>query len=442
MSDPTTQRAQRLAAVREGRADTAVDTRESSVRGGGQRRNVPTRSRQRDRRREIADDIDIEREGVGAVDRIAGGIDVFLRSVGVREFDENVSRRFAEEADFVGDPEAAFPGAEEVDARVDGQRISASPVVAPDRRSDVATRARSQTAAETDFVEAADLRADVGPRGVRRLEIDDGDPATQRFASFEDPDGSTPDEDVREIVRQRPGEARSEDVAERTRAGLAGDDPFARPDDFGVEVGRRGIAEAALTDDGAQRRASRQFEAETPLDSVGPDDVTAADDGFELRDERQRDIAAIGLDPQFERQDLTREDIVATDDGFGPAEDVRRQSAAFQFEDSTALETVDPDADLQPTDDGFALDDRAQRRSAARGFEADIGLFGRGELDPDSDVRTTDDGFGLGREPARQVGAQQIDQELEDIDVSPDDVTLEETDSGQFEAVFEREGQR
>ena len=328
MSDPTTARAQRQAAARDGRRDDAVERRVSDAYPRGSDPETTTRQRQIERRREIADEVDIERAGVGAVDRIGQGIDVFLRSVGVREFGQNVRQDFAGEADFVQ------PG--DVDPRVDGQRIAADPGVPEDRRPDVADRARRETAAEAEFVKADDLQADVGARGVTDLEI---------------PDDRRPD------------------VAERTRGSLAGEDPFAEPGDFEVSVTGRGVESAGLTDDGAQRRAGRQFEAETPLESV------------------------------------------------------------------------DPFEDVRDTDDGFGLTEDAQQRQAARGFEAEIGLFETGDLGSD-DIRDIDDGFGLGRDPAREVAAEQIDDQLDDIDVSPGDIELEETDDGRFEGVFEREVRR
>jgi len=71
-----------------------------------------------------------------------------------------------------------------------------------------------------------------------------------------------------------------------------------------------------------------------------------------------------------------------------------------------------------------------------------LDLFGSGELDPDSDIRDTDDGFGLGRDPARQVAAQQLDDQFDDFSIGPGDIELRETDSGEFEGVFEREVSR
>ena len=69
-------------------------------------------------------------------------------------------------------------------------------------------------------------------------------------------------------------------------------------------------------------------------------------------------------------------------------------------------------------------------------------MFGTGDLDPESDIRDIDDGFGLGRDPARQVAAQQLDEQFPDFSIGPSDIELRETDSGGFEGVFEREVSR
>lgn len=319
MSDPTTARARRAQAVREGRADDAVDRsiRQANPRGSGRERG--SRRAQERQAREIADEIDIEREGVGTVDRLQG-MDVFLRSPGVDQFGRNVRQEFAGEADFVE--------ADDVDPRVDGQAITADPQIPTERR-------------------------------------------------------------------QR--------VARRARRGLADDDPYAQPDDFETEVGAFGVESAAFTDDGARRRAGRQFAAETPLDTVGPDDVRETDDGFTLAEEPQRQIAAM------------------------------------QFVDETPLETVDPEQDIGRDDDGFRLRSDAQRRVAARQFEQELDLFGRGELDPATDIRDMNGQFALGERPAREVAAADIDEQIDEFDIGPDDIELSPTDDGGFEAEFERE---
>jgi hypothetical protein len=358
-----------------------------------------SRQQQRETKREVAEQIDVDREGVGTVDRLRGGIDVFLRSSGARQFGAQVREDFAGEADFVTPSDVA--------PNVDSQRIAADPAVAPDRRPTVAQRARQGTAADAQFIKPQDLDADVGRRGVSDIAIAEG---------------------------------RRDDVASRAREGLAADDPFAKPGDFGVDVTPTGIEDAGLTDMGARRRAGRQFESETPLGEVDPsDDLRATGDGFALREGPQRRIAATrfesdtplgSVDPQA--------DIEQTDSGFALDTGAQREIAALQFENQTPLGDVSPTGDVTPTGDGFGLDTQAQRRVAARNFESDLSQFDRGDLDPQSDIRSVGDGFGLGREPAREVAADDIDQQLEEFNVTPDDIELEETDDGTFEGIFER----
>jgi len=158
---------------------------------------------------------------------------------------------------------------------------------------------------------------------------------------------------------------RRDEVAQRAREQTASEDQYAAPADFEAEVGGLGVTSIGLTDMGARRRAGREFEATTPLDSV------------------------------------------------------------------------DPNSDVTPVESGgFELSASAQRRSAVRGYEDDYDTFGQGSLTP-ANVRETESGFGLRREPARNLAAAQLDAEYDEVNVSPSDVTLTETDSGAFEASFE-----
>ena len=399
---PTTARARRAQQAQQDPDTDGIARRNPDANPMGQdARNTP-RARQLDRQREIRDEIDGGPREVGAIDRAGGPIDEFLRAVGVRQFGARTRDRFADEADFVQP--------EDVDPRIDPQRIGTDPTIPERRRPDVAARARRETATDRELIEPDDLGAEVTGRGVEDLGI---------------------------------RESRFDAVGQRARRSAAGEDEFARPDDFQADVTREGIEGVAFTDDGERRRAGRQFEAETPLEQIDPQaDVREAGDGFELAEDRQRDIAVIELDPEFPRQDLGRSDVRPAGDGFAPTAGVERQAAAFEFEDETPLSSVDPRDDVTTTGDGFGLASDAQRRVAAREFEQELDLFGRGELDPSSDIRDIDDGFGLARDPAREVAADSIDDQLEDINVTPSDIELEETDSGEFEGVFEREVRR
>ena len=315
-NDPTTARAQRQQAVAEGAATDAVDRRSPRRDPRGQTADTTSRNRQQRLARDVADDIDIDRDGVGTVDRLTG-MDVFLRSGGEAEFGENVRGDFAEQADFVE--------RDDVDAGIDPQAISATPGVARGRRDRVAERARQETAADAEFIEADDLDADVGARGVTGLEV---------------------------------AEDRRSAVADRTRTQLAGEDPFAEPEDFEASVGPGGIESAGLTETGARTRAGRQFEAETPLSSVDPErDVTADGDSFRLGDGAQRRIAARQFEDDldlFGSGELDPQtDIRDTNGGFGLGEDATRQVAAAELDEEVGDIDVRPgDIDLEETDDG------------------------------------------------------------------------------------------
>lgn len=311
-NDTTTDRAQRQQAVASGDAAAAVDQLDAADPGAGL---VPgsSRSRQVATQQRIASEIGAEPSGV-ATTATRRGMDAFLRSSGTRQFAQTLRSDFASEADFVERDDVA--------ADIDPQAIRGSAQVAPGRRDDVAERARSETASETRFVEGDDLDVDVSGRGVTGLSIP---------------------------------EARRDDVAQRARRGLASEDPFADPEDFAADVTATGIESAGLTEQGAERRASEQFAAETPLNSVGPDDVTQTDSGFVLDSEAQRRSAArqfesdIGI---FESGELGAGDVRETGSGFGLAEAPARELAASQLSDQTG-ETVAPsDVELTPQDDG------------------------------------------------------------------------------------------
>ena len=327
MSDRTTARAQRRQAVADGTRSDAVDRRSPRSDPRGSAAETTSRDRQQQAARDVAGDIDIDREGVGTVDRL-DGLDVFLRSPGEREWGSTLRTEFADEADFVE--------RDDVDAGIDPDAISAAPEVAPGRRDRVADRARRETAADAEFIEQRDLDADVGAMGVRSIEVrEDHRPA----------------------------------VAERTRTQLAADDPFAQPDDFEAEVGAAGIEQAGLTDTGARRRAGRQFEAETPLETVDPDrDVTADGDAFALDDPAQRRIAAREFEAEIDLFDTgaldPATDIRDTDAGFGLGEEPARQVAAADLDRQIdEMDVTASDIQLEDTGDGWeAVFEREVRR--------------------------------------------------------------------------------
>lgn len=138
---------------------------------------------------------------------------------------------------------------------------------APGRRDDIRERAQQEVAGDTQFIEPGDLDVDVGRGGVT---------------------------DVQTAADRR------DDIRQRARQEVAADDPFANPGDFDVDVSASGVEEVDLTERGARRRAAREFEAETPLTDVGPDDLRETASGFGLEREPAREAAAAELSEQID----------------------------------------------------------------------------------------------------------------------------------------------
>ena len=267
MSDPTTGRAQRRQAVADGTATDAVDRRSDRTNPRGSVSETTPRTRQQTARRDVADDIDIVRDGVGVVDRIGEGIDVFLRSAGVRGFDENIRRDFASEADFVerGD----------IDSRIDAQNISADPIVARDRRDRVADRARRQFADDDPFAEPDDFDVDVDRFGIEDAGLSQMGERRRAGRQFE---AETP---LRSVDPER--------------------DLTRMDDGFGL-------------DSGAQRRLSaREFESEFDMFGTGdldPEtDIRSVNGGFGLAEGPTRQMAAADIDRQLDDFSVGVDDI-------------------------------------------------------------------------------------------------------------------------------------
>lgn len=135
--------------------------------------------------------------------------------------------------------------------------------------------------------------------------------------------------------------------------------------------------------------------------------------------------AAADLDPRFPRQDIGPADVTQVEGGFRPAEPVRRRAAAFELEDQTALEDVDPQADLVARDDGFGLTGPRQRDLAAERLDPQF---------PDMDLtrqdveRTGGDAFGLTPFGERRVAAERIEDQQPLDEVAPSDIRR--TDDG------------
>jgi hypothetical protein len=183
----------------------------------------------------------------------------------------------------------------------------------------------------------------------------------ERFADdrpFTEPDDAIVEANPREGTQTRTDPNARDEIAQRARQDFAQDDRFAQPEDFRVEVGPGGVIEAGFTETGERRRTSRQFEAETALETVGPNDLEARDDGFGLTDSASRRLATrqfeddIGLFGQQTLDPTT--DVRQTDDGFGLGRDPARQLAARDLDEQIPETNVGPDdITLELTEDGF-----------------------------------------------------------------------------------------
>ena len=136
--------------------------------------------------------------------------------------------------------------------------------------------------------------------------------------------------------------------------------------------------------------------------------------------------AAARLDPQFPRQDLAPANVRERDEGFVPTERTRRVGAAREFEADTALQDVDPFADITAREGGgFGLAAGPQRELAARDLDpqypdVDIGA---------SDVEPTGEGaFGLTPGAEREVAAERLEDQTPLGEVGTGDITR--TDDG------------
>lgn len=239
-----------------------------------------------------------------------------------------------------------------------------------ERRRQQAQRAREavdETA--TEFADALDL----DPGQIEPVQLDDRgeeigfvpsesgrDELLSDFASerpFVEPTEAFVDADPREGVRTRVRPEATDGIAQRAREEFAGDDPFANPGDFAVDVGPGGVTDAGFTPEGELRRASRQFEGETALREVDPSEVARTDDGFRLSGQADDRLAARRFEDSlatFEQGELDpASDIRETRDGFGLARESAREAAADRIDEQVSEFDVGPgDIELEQTDDG------------------------------------------------------------------------------------------
>ena len=444
MSDPTTARDQRRQAVGDGSASDGVEriSDRTNPRGSGSR--TTPRNTQGATPRQIADDLGIDREGVGSIDRIRGGRDVFLRSAGVEQLGDRIRDDFADESEVVA------PG--DVDPRVDAQRIAADPRIRDDRRDRVAGRMRDQLAADDEFATADDFDVGVGGLGVERATLSQ-EGARRRAGRQIEADTALSTVDPGDDLR---GTDDGFELASGAQRRL-----FARDFEADSDVFGRGDLDPdediTQTDDGfalADRRqrelAADDLDSQIGFISVGPDDLRRTDDGFELDSEtrqrvdsraetRARQRAAREIDGQIDRFDISPEDLERTSDGFDLNTRLQRELAAHEVAsevDGVSWREVFWGDNLVERDGHFELTDSGQSFLAARDFENEFDSFDRAELDADEDITQTDDGFGLSDRRQKELAAPDIDAEIDLIDIGADD--LEETEFDPSRRVVER----
>jgi hypothetical protein len=239
-----------------------------------------------------------------------------------------------------------------------------------ERRRQQAQRAREAVdETSTEFADALDL----DPGQIEPVQLDDRgeeigfvpdesgrSELAMDFASerpFVEPTEAFVDADPREGVRTRVRPEATDDIAARARQDFAGDDPFAEPGDFAVDVGPGGVTDAGFTPEGEVRRASRQFEGETPLREVEPNEIERTGDGFSLTGQADDRLAARRFETQldtFGTGELDpQSDIRETDDGFGLTQDPAREVAAERIDEQVPQFDIGPsDITLEETDSG------------------------------------------------------------------------------------------
>lgn len=230
------------------------------------------------------------------------------------------------------------------------------------------------------------------------------------------------------------------------------DDDFIRPvqlDDRGEEIG-------FVPDKRGRSTLAERFADQRPF--VEPADALVDADPREGVLTRTNPDAADEIGERAERDFASGVDFIESEDleaqvGPGGVEDITtRRSRRDDIGQRVATDLAADDPFAEPGDfavdvgtegiEGARFTSGGRRRRATRQFTETFDEFEEGDLDPESDIRETNGGFGLARGPAREVAAADIDRQLPNIDIGPDDIDLQETETGGFEASFEREVRR
>jgi hypothetical protein len=175
------------------------------------------------------------------------------------------------------------------------------------------------------------------------------------------------------------------------------------------------------------QRAARRLDERIDGANITPEDLVPTSEGYKLRDEVARRVAARRIDTEVEL-DVTAEDLQEAEDGegFEPTPKFRRQQAALTLDEE--YDSVDISAeDLQETDEGFELTPELQREVAAATIQEqlDTGQRVQEQFTRDADRFVVD-----------AASAEQAAQKLRsNLDTSADYIRanqFEETDDGAF----------
>ena len=259
---PTTDRAQRLQAVKGGERATAIEDLAGRRPSGEATRS--SRTRQQQTKQSVADELDVDREGIGSVERL-DGLDVFLRSEGVDQFSEELRQQASQDKQFVRPSDLATDiDPTDLTGRVTGLREG--------RRDNVA---------------------------ARRIE------ANSPYQSLTEGDVTPQDGGGFGVTERKQRSFTASEIAADTA--LESVDPQAdlTPTDggFGLDLGaeRRLVAEST--------------EASTPLSDVDPQTgVTLVNGEPTLTDQTRKRAGAAKLDQQFPDFDIGPGDV-SLDDG-------------------------------------------------------------------------------------------------------------------------------
>jgi hypothetical protein len=263
-----------LQAVAEGDAETAVDRLSGRPDPRGQSPKTTSRERQTRQKRKVAEELEIDRDGVGSVDRL-DGLDVFLRSPGVDEFDQQLREQAAQDEQFIKPTDLGTD--------IDPQDLSGQVTgVRQPRRDNVA---------------------------ARRIE------ANSPYQTLTEDDVTKQSEGGFGVTETKQRSFTASEIASDTALETVDPQADLQPVDSGFGL-----------DLGAERRlVAESTEQSTPLSAVDPQsDVTVVDGEPQLTDRTRKEAGAAQLDEQFPDLDIGVGDVQLEDGQVTFEKEVRR----------------------------------------------------------------------------------------------------------------------